>query len=62
MTTVRRVEQALTTAGLRHLVAGVEKNHAGRGEVVLWINGTGHPVWSPREALTLVAGFRALSD
>lgn len=55
-----RIEAALIREGLRGAVDAVEPNPATPGEVVLWLGGMGHPVYSVREALTVVR--QALAD
>lgn len=55
MTCEAKVEAALKRKDLRHYVSAIESNgYATRGEVVLWINGMGYPVYSVKEAISLV--------
>ena len=49
-----KIEAALIRKNLRHLVDAIERNHATPGEVVLWIDGMGHPVYSVAQAIALV--------
>jgi len=50
-----RIETALQTAGTRYRVDAIDDNPGSPGEVVLWIDGAGRPVYSVREARALVA-------
>ena len=55
MTTKSKVETALRNKNLRQYVGAIESNgRATCGEVVLWIDGMGHPVQSVRQATALV--------
>ena len=55
MTTKSKVERALKNKNLRQYVGAIESNgRATRGEVVLWIDGLGHPVHTVRQATALV--------
>jgi len=56
MTSKSKIVAALENKNLRQYVNAIDNNgHATRGEVVLWIDGMGYPVYSVREATTLVA-------
>lgn len=51
-----KIEKALRNKNLRQYVNAIESNgYATPGEVVLWIDGVGHPVYNVRQATTLVA-------
>jgi len=55
MTCKSKVEAALKNKNLRQYVHAIDSNgYATPGEVVLWINGMGHPVYSVQEATSLV--------
>lgn len=55
MTCKSKVEAALKNKDLRRYVNAIDGNgYATPGEVVLWINGMGHPVYSVKEATSLV--------
>ena len=55
MTTKSKVETALRNKNLRQYVGAIDSNgRATRGEVVLWIDGLGHPVHTVRQATALV--------
>lgn len=55
-----KIEAALKNKNLRQYVNAIESNgHATPGEVVLWINGAGHPVYSVKEATDLVQRIAA---
>lgn len=63
MTNKSKVEAALKNKNLRHYVNAINSNgYATRGEVVLWIGGMGHPVYSVKEATTLVTKIAAMQD
>lgn len=63
MTNKSKVESALRNKNLRHLVNAIDSNgYATPGEVVLWINGMGHPVYSVKEATTLVQRIADADD
>ena len=50
-----KIEKALKDKNLRHYVDAIEGNgHATPNEVVLWIHGMGHPVYSVAQAIALV--------
>ena len=50
-----KVEAALSNKNLRQYVDAIDGNgYATPGEVVLWINGMGHPVYSVAQAIALV--------
>jgi len=60
MTNKSKVEAALKNKNLRQYVNGINSNgYATTGEVVLWINGMGHPVYSVKQATTLVEKIAA---
>ena len=60
MTNKSKVEAALKNKNLRQYVNAIDSNgYATPGEVVLWINGMGHPVYSVKQATTLVAKIAA---
>ena len=55
MTNKSKVEAALRRKNLRQYVQAIDCNgYATPGEVVLWIDGMGHPVYSVRRATALV--------
>ena len=55
MTTKSKVDAALKNKNLRQYVGAIDTNgRATRGEVVLWIDGLGHPVHTVRQATALV--------
>ena len=58
-----KVALALKNKNLRQYVNAIDSNgHATPGEVVLWINGMGYPVYSVKQATTLVAKIAASEE
>lgn len=54
MTSKSKIEQSLSNHGLRDFVGAIESNPGTPGEVVLWIDGAGVPVYSIRQAVQVV--------
>jgi len=54
MTDAARVDAALRREDLRGRVSVIENNPGTPGEVVMWIDGAGVPVYSVREAVDFV--------
>jgi hypothetical protein len=63
MTNKSKVEAALRNKNIRQYVQAIDSNgYATPGEVVLWIDGMGYPVYSVRQATTLVQRLAGRPD